>query len=313
MHHAMPMMQMTYRNAQIMVLLVTVMISVITATAQPEKKRLQPGKLYESGEVIYAPFYGFSSTVPANWKGTLPIDMEIFLLLPDTTGICGEIYTFASEKNDLSSLQKHWLRGVSFSPSIKVRATDITLENDMIMAEVVPEGDAVNTGNKGFAMARCGPFGYCITCLAIGPVQCYDEMKMAVENFMRKALFTQPSDVSIYVDFNWKEFLSNKSLITFSMIEQSSGSGSKENTFNLCGDGTFNGQIKKKGSMKQLNASYKGYQSGSWSTESIGETGVLKLAFKKLPAAELQMSIKDDRIYVNGERYFVAESAKCKQ
>src|SRR5687767_11385620 len=165
---------------------------------QPQKTRLQPGKLYDAGQTIYAPYYGFTSIVPEYWKGTVPMDMELFLLLPDTISIGGEIYAFGSQKKNLSSLREQWLKGMAFSESIKIRATDIIMQNDALWSEVVPEGDGVNSGNKGFAMARCGPFGYCITTLAIGPTQCFDDMKKAVRQFMDQAEFTEPSDISIY-------------------------------------------------------------------------------------------------------------------
>jgi hypothetical protein len=281
-------------------------------SAQNKKKRLQPGKLYGAGETIYAPRYGFTSIIPDRWKGTLPRDMEIFLLLPDTTSIGGEIYTFASEKNNIESLQKHWMQGMNFSESIKIKATQVDLQNDMISSELVPDGQSVNTANKGFAAARCSEFGYCITCLAIGPSQFYEDMKVAVKYFIVKASFTQPSNISMYVDFSWKEFLSDKMLITLAGMDGSQ-SGSKENIFHMCSDGSFTGKIKKTGLMKEFDSKYKGKQSGTWSTESIGEAGILKLTFKKLPPVELNVSIKDDKILIAGERYFAADSDKCKK
>jgi hypothetical protein len=38
----------------------------------------------------------------------------------------------------------------------------------------------------------------------------------------------------------------------------------------------------------------------------------LKLTFKKLPEVNVDLTIKDEKITVNGERYFAAESDKCK-
>ena len=274
-------------------------------------KRLRPGTLYASGESVYAPRYGFTSVIPNGWEGTLPLDTEIFLLLPATQSTGAEIYTFASEQNELSLLNERWEKGIWLSESIRIKATGITIQDDMISSEVVPEGDMVNTNTKGFAAAKCGPFRNCITCIAIGPVQTYNEMRSAVESFMGAASFSEPSNVSIYVDFDWKEFLSGKTLISLAATQGASGEGTKENIFHLCSDGSFTGRIKKKGAMKQFNASYKGNQSGTWSTESVGETGLIKLKFTKLPAVELPISIKEEKIFVNDERYFAAESTNC--
>jgi hypothetical protein len=285
----------------------------VSACHAQSSQRLKPGVRYQSGEVIYAPHYGFTSMIPPHWNGTLPIEKEIFLLVPDTITIGGEIFVFASDEKELSKLRKHWLKGVALSETIKMKATNIIESNDMISSEIIPEGDAVNTGRKGFAMARCGPFGFCITTLAIGPVQCYGDMKTAVTSFMNAALFDEPSNVSIYVDFNWKEFLSDKSLMSLVAEQGASGTGTKENIFHLCKDGTFTGRIKKKGTMKKSDASYKGNETGTWSTESIGETGLIRLNFKKNAPAEFALSISEDKVYVDGERYFVAQSEECKR
>jgi hypothetical protein len=170
------------------------------------------------------------------------------------------------------------------------------------------KGENVNKGNRGFIAAKCIPYGPCITSLGIGPSQFYDQIKTAVESLMSQATFTEPSNVSIYADFDWKEFLAGKMLIAFQLIE----SGSKENTVHLCGDGTFMADLKKKGLFKNDNPAYKGRQSGTWTAEGIGEQGVLKLTFKKLPAAEIPLTIKDEKIFAMDERYFAGESDWCK-
>jgi hypothetical protein len=193
-----------------------------------------------------------------------------------------------------------------------MKAVNSVVKGDILMSEVIPDGQAVNTGYKGFAAARCNPDGPCITCLGIGPKQFYDRIKSGVESFMMNASFSAPSNVSIYADFDWKNFLSDKSLIYLERMESGSESGSKENIFHLCRNGVFKGTIKKKGIMKGMNQDYKGNQSGFWSTSSIGDTGVLKLEFKKLPPVELTLTIKDNQITVNGDRYFVADTDKCK-
>lgn len=285
--------------------------SVIQISYGQSKKRLQPGKIYEPGEKIYAPKYGFNSVVPEGWDGTLPREMEIFLLVP-RPGMGGEVFTFASVGTDLESIRQNWIKGVNLSESILIKSKgEITTNGDMISAEVTPDGENINRGNRGFVAAKCSPFGPCITSLAIGPSQFYEQMKSAVENFMTKATFTEPSDVSIYADFDWKEFLSGKMLIDFAIVESGSQSGSKESTVHLCSDGTLMADIRKKGLFKDANPEYKGRLSGTWTAEGIGEQGVLKLTFKKAPAAQIQLTIKDEKITANGSRYFAAESDWC--
>jgi hypothetical protein len=274
-------------------------------------KRIQPGTLYEQGETVTSPKYGVKSVIPDGWAGTLPRDTEVFLLSP-TTGVGGEIYLFVSTENNLQSIEENWNRGVSLSESIVIKAKEPEIIGDALRSEVQVEGENTNKGNKGYAVAKCNPNGSCIVCLGISPYQFYPNTKTGVDNFMDAISFTAPSTESIYVDFDWKEFLADKMLISFMMIESGGQSGSKENTINLCGDGTFKADINKKGILKEYNSQYKGRQSGTWTAEGIGERGFLKLNFKKLPAAEIQMYINDEKIYANDERYFAGASDKCK-
>lgn len=301
-------------NKKNYIILIVTMIVSLSAYAQSTKQRLQPGKLYRAGQKIYAPKYGFTSAIPEGWEGTLPREMEIFLLMPDSIDVGGEIYTFANNQANLEEIRGNWINGAKLSESITIKAPDanaIKTEGDIIFSEVVGEGENINKGYRGFAAARCSPFGPCITCLGIGPKQFYTDIEKAVRSFMSESYFSGPTEVSPYVDFNWKEFLSGKMLISLLGVEGGNYSGTKENTFHLCKDGSFKGNIKKKGMMKEVNPQYKGNQSGTWTAEGVGEEGKLTLVFNDLPAVELALTIKDEKISVNGERYFAAESDGC--
>ena len=297
----------TVRNSLLFILL----IFFITGLQAQSYSRIQPGTLYESGEKVSSPKYGVKAVIPDGWEGTLPRDIEVFLLMP-TTGIAGEIFLFVSEENDLKSIEGNWNRGVDLSEMIAIRAKTSEISGDALRADVEVEGENINKGNKGYAIAKCNPGGACIVCVGIAPYQFYKNTKKGVDDFMDQVTFTAPFTESLYVDFDWKEFLADKMLISFAMIERTGQSGSKDNTIHLCGDGTFKADIVKKGILKEYNAKYKGHQTGTWTAEGIGERGVVKLNFKKLPAVDIQLYINDEKIYANDERYFAAASDKCK-
>lgn len=293
----------------ILILILLLLTFVLEAQT---KKRLRPGTMYAAGEHVYAARYGFTGTIPEGWQGTLPHDSEIFLLLPDTHSTGGEIFTFASISRDTGSIREAWMNGVNLSETILIKSKgSMTTEGDMISSEVIAISKSVNYSYKAFVAARCSPYGHCIISLAIGDMRYYDQMKVAVEDFMRNATFSEPSSASVYAGFNWQEFLSNKSLISFMTVQNESGRGTKDNIIHLCGNGTFKTRIKKKGSMKQFNSSYKGNLSGTWVAEGIGEHGILKLTFKKQPPVEVLLLLKDDKIFANDERYFAAHSDQC--
>ena len=87
----------------------------LAAISQPAK-RLQPGKLYAAGEVIFAPHFGFKATVPTGYSGLLPRDTEVFLLNAETYP--AEIFVFGREHGTLPAIKQDWEKGIALCPLI---------------------------------------------------------------------------------------------------------------------------------------------------------------------------------------------------
>jgi hypothetical protein len=293
-------------NLLFCILLVALSIQV---TAQKKKARLQPGKIYETGETLYAPRFGFTAKVPEGWEGILPRESEVFLL-STTTSTYGEIFVFGSEHGDLNTMQKNWNKGVDLSESIRIKAINPTIQDGILSCEITAEGDYVNKGYKGFAIARCSPSGPCVTTLMIAPPQFFESVKNTVTEFMKSSTFEAPSNASPYEDFDWQDFLSNKMLATYASAQ----GGSKETMIHLCKDGSFTANIKKKGFFKEQNPAYKGNLSGQWTAKGDGEKATVQFIFtnKSISPVEVQLTITDEKVMSNGERYFVGNSDKCK-
>lgn len=301
-------MKQRMKNLPILLMLLLIVFS-FQANGQKKKSRLQPGRLYEGGETLFAPRLGFTARVPDGWQGLLPQETEVFSL-SSMTSTFGEMYVFGREQGDLAAMQASWGKGIDFTESIRLKAIDPVIKNGILSSEVIGEGDAVNRGNRAFAIARCNPSGPCVTLLMLAPKQFYDAVSNVAIKFMESGSFEAPSNVPIHADLDWKEFLSNKSLLAYVDVN----GGSKENTVNFCADGTFTSSVKKKGFLKKENPKYNGNNAGQWTTEGIGEQTRLRLTFKKkdVPPLEVVLTIKDEKIFANGERYFIAQSTKCK-
>src|SRR5688572_12079368 len=142
-------------------ILMGVLIAV-QSDAQGKKKRVQPGKMYAAGDTLYAPVFGFTSTVPVGWQGVLPRESEVFLLTT-TTSTYGEIYVFGRGEGDLAVMAENWVKGVDLSETIRIKAVKPVLADGTLSSEVVGEGEYVNKGTKGFAISRCSPNGPCVT------------------------------------------------------------------------------------------------------------------------------------------------------
>jgi len=293
-------------NTLLCLLLVTLSFQGI---AQKKKSRLQPGKMYEPGETLFAPRFGFIATVPEGWEGILPRESEVFLLTT-TTSTYGEIFVFGNEHGDLNTMLKNWSKGVDLSEGIRMKAINPAIQDGILSCEITAEGEFVNKGNKGFAIARCSPSGPCVTTLMIAPIQFYESVKTTVTEFMKNSRFEPPSNASPYEDFDWQEFLSDKVLATYASAQ----GGSKETMIHLCKDGSFTATIKKKGFFKDQNPAYKGNLTGQWSAKGDGEKATLQFIFtnKSISPVEVPLLINDEKVISNGERYFVGKSDKCK-
>lgn len=291
--------------------LLFLMVASVLLMAQGKKTRLQPGKFYEAGESIYAPRFGFNGKIPAGWQGSLPRESELFLLQTVTPDVFGEIYVFGRAQGDVQTLKQLWLQGTELSESIRIKAKDPVLKGDMLVSEVIGEGQSINKGNRGYIAARCNPDGPCIIALSIMPKQFYEPVKNTLEQFLQTATFESPNTASPYANLNWNEFLAGKSLVTYAYVE----GGSKDTEIHLCADGTFTANIKKTGFMKNQNPQYNGKLSGTWVTNGIGETTNITFTFSSkgnLPPVEIPLTIRDEQVFANDERYFVAQSTKCK-
>ena len=290
-----------------MIRFLLLLLLVSTSTFAQTSRRIQPGKVYEPGEALYAPRLGFRAVVPDGWSGVLPRESEVFLLSSHTSP--AEIFVLGRETGTVEQLQKEWELGFDMDENYRIKAKGAAITNGILSAEVVATGDFINKGMRGYAVARCSEQGRCVTALAVAPAPQFDTTKKVAEGFMQASTFEAPSLASPYADFDWKEFLTQKMLTTYAYLEQ----GSKETTIHLCANGRFNANVTKKGIMRQQNPDYKGRLSGTWIAEGIGEKGFITLNFDKgLPPIKIELTIREEKIFAGAERYFAGTSDQCK-
>lgn len=276
-----------------------------------KKIRIQPGEMYEAGDTLFAPRFGFTATVPTGWQGMLPRENEVFLLTSaNTAEVYGEIYVFGRPEGAPAVMAESWNKGVELSETIKLKAVKPEIKDGVLSSEVIAEGPYINKGNKAFAISRCSQNGPCITVFMVAPVQFYESVKNTSIQFINSSSFEAPSSANPYADFDWKEFLSGKVLATYVSMK----GGTKESTVHLCSDGTFQSDTKKSGILKNHNPDYRGRLSGKWAVVGTGPEARIQLTFDKkgLNPIEAQLQMKDEKIYSDGERYFAGKSDKCK-
>jgi hypothetical protein len=271
----------------------------------PAQERLKPGKLYDQGADIYAPGYGIKSRVPPGWTGVVPMDTEVFLLMP-LNNMDGQIYVMA-DSTSYEVMKANWMVGLELgNGNILLSEGRIFSRGDAIASNVILSDRT--TDFKGYIEARCGPYGVCVSVLLLGSPQNFEALKQGVIDMSDHTEFVEPSDQGFYDDFDWNEFLAGKYLASY---EFKPGAKS-ENELWLCPDGSFRSKLKRTGLLKEDAKAFQGKQTGTWETPSVGPNGKLILHFSKQGDITLDLLIDDDRIFLNERKYFVMISDQCK-
>lgn len=271
------------------------------------KNRIQPGRMYNAGDSIYTPRYGFSGVIPQGWVGVLPRETEVFLL-NSSTGTFGEIFVFGREKTDLAQLAETWKAGVNISETVTLKATDPKIEGDLLFAHAEAAGNYLPPKNyRAFAATRCGEA--CITVLAISLEENAELASASVLEFLKTALLSTPREIDPYEGFDWKGFLSGKLLISYEGFID----GKQQTKINLCEDGSFRAAVSKKGIMKDNNPDYKGTMKGQWTVDGKNSEAVLTFTFEKKDLAPFVVNLKfvEEELYANGERHYASQTEKC--
>ena len=281
----------------------------LACQAQLPSNRLKPGTMYHAGDTVRSSRLGLLTRIPEGWDGVLPRDTEVFLLLPTNNSI-GEIYVVVNDKLDLQGQAKRWKDGMDLSGGLRLQPEgEITKRGtDVICAVGKMAGNNANSQAKIYIEAKCSPVGFCVSYIATADASSFENVKTALQAFVDNTIFSKPSDESPYVDFNWKEFLSEKVLLAFGYENNSK----LEDEVSLCADGSFRSNITRTGIFKAQAKGYQGKKQGKWDVKSNGEKATITFTFDKLPPVDVEIEAKDEEIYVKGQRYFVGNSDECR-
>jgi hypothetical protein len=266
--------------------------------------------LYASGEEVYAPTFGFTAKIPNGWVGALPRETEVFLLNANS-GFFGEMYVFGRETTDLNRLAQDWKAGVKVSETLTLVADDPKVDEtgSLLFGNVRAKGNFVNKNYEGFAVTRCGNKGFCITVLAVALEENASAVKSTALEFLINGTFDTPRTIDPFEDFDWQEFLSNKLMVSYGQVL----GGQKQSEVNLCGDGSFNARVRKKGLLRDINPEYRGRMAGTWRVQGEGSQAVMTLEFSKKNLSPLTVNLKfvDEQLMVGTDRYYASESQQC--
>ncbi len=280
-------------------------LTLILLSPAFSQERLQAGKLYKAGEEINAPMVGLTSVIPEGWAGYLPTDTEM-LMLANVENPEGTIYAFGFD-DTMDDIKARLDLDIKFEVQNGIeldRKGDPFMRGEVLAVELAVKNSTNNL--LGYAEAKCADYGWCVMYLMITPEYIYEESKKGLIQFMDNSSLGEPTLGSLYANFDWPEKLKNKYLATYI----SNPYVKKNNQVWLCADGTFKSKIQQKG-MGDLSKKYKGNRSGTWEGRGIGPNGELILNFKKADPVTVRLELKDDKVYIEGTRFYVMEH-NCK-
>lgn len=288
-------------STRICILFLLWITAYVEITAQ---ERLRPGVVYQPGQKIMAPRIGLTAVIPQGWAAVLPQDTELLLLMnqdnPD-----GSIFAVANELT-MDELKSRLDINLDVGGNIQLaRKGELFFRGDIVGTELEVLG-STNT-KTGYLEAKCSEFGWCVTYMLICSPAYYDSFKQGLTDFMNTTVFSEPSIGSIYDQFDWTAFLSAKYLATY----VNNPYVKKNNQLWLCPDGTFKSKIQERG-LGDLPKEYKGNKSGTYQVSGKGPEGELILQFKKGSPVTVKAVIRDDKIYLNGDRFYAMENKECK-
>lgn len=271
------------------------------------QKRLESGKIYEQGQVIFGPRVGYKGKIPSGWYGTLPRGEEVFLLLPVSNQ---EAYMFINvHQKSLEQLKSDWKSEFALTPAITI---SLKGEAKIKLNKLFAEFNVTGTKDKSMAYAEGidGGHGYTFVFILLAPARNFDTLMKSLRQLIDASTFEEPSITNLYDDFNWPEFVADKYFTSYI----SSRDIVEKNHIWICADGTFKTKIKSGGliKIKGDRNTYKGTLKGTWTAEGIGPNGKLHLNFKKKPPLIIDLEIRDEKIYLNGFRYFGLYYSDCK-
>ncbi|MBU2914731.1 hypothetical protein [Reichenbachiella agariperforans] len=262
---------------------------------------VQPTKSYKGGEIILAPHYGLQLEIPSHWTGYLSRGTGIFTLYSDSTNEATALY-FVNETS-LDKIKNNWKSGFELAPQldIQLRAKP-TMTEDLLIAPV-----QTNTNNmyKGYLIAKCGPYGYCVTVLMYTPQQYISEFENKIEPLLNQVSFTKPRVTDANQTFDWRKNLTGKMIFTFEREESSS----QENKIWLYYDGSFKSKTKRTGIFIGSAGKYHGTKKGNYTIINAegDKPATLQLDFYKQPALTLPLHIVNNQYYINDHLVYFME------
>ena len=263
------------------------------------------GLTQQTGVINYEQL-GISFTIPEGWVGQ-EVD-EMFLIASKTKP--GVILLSAQEYTTLSEMQYEMERGYHDGYGTSLNPTSSIMSKGKNVLHGEYSGTLEGQSAKAYVTGTLNPHGYDVFIMAATTTSMYtDEYKELALNLENSLRFKQPEEAPASND--WQSMLSGVRLTymhTYNSTSYStggvSGGFSSEIKIDLCEAGYFNyygnDDMALGNDYSSAYSSSKGQGNGQWEVKG----NILRLQFNNGQVAEYQLTWEEEKLYLDGYRYF---------
>ena len=266
--------------------------------------RVQAARDYKPGDEFFAPVNGIKFKMPEGWTGYIPMGTDVLSMRLDSAREL-DIMVRAYE-DGLDNIKARWERGSELARGIFAKPVgEFEVTDERIMGSFSFSNDK---SRMGHALAICGPYGKCASMVVLVPTYLHEKYKDLLTGVADNLSFVEPTLQDLNADYDWSTELRGKYLVLY----EGTNTSLKANHIWLCPDGTFRSEAERRGEMKGQAGPYGGKQKGTYRLMGVGPQGRLILEFKKADNLDITLMLKDEMVYLNGDRYTVSNNTKCK-
>lgn len=284
-------------------LLMVMMLAVVTA---PTAAQIQPGRVYNGGELISDPASGLQLTLPTGWRGSLSPDGESFVLQSEADGgfmlVVADVMTEAAARQEMAS-PVDLGDGVVLTPTGAIQQ----VATGHLSARYSVSGAQANM--VATADIRLTQSGLGVAFIVLSPPAVAESHREQMREFTFSLGVAEPAVQSGGGNDEWEPFLRGLYFARYHTV-----TGYTESTeLWLCSNGTFyyNGQAGGFGGGASGAAQNLG--GGQWSATGAGRTGTLLLRWSngEQSSMALEYDYENNRVFVNGDRMLRGNNERC--
>jgi len=270
--------------------------------------QIQPGRIYEGGEIISEPSVGLSLTIPVGWRGALLQDGSMFMLEP-TQGT-GLMVVVAQEFNEATA-RAEMSNDVDLGDGVILRpaGTIEEISPGHLSRPMTVQGlptQMVGTIDVRLTSSGLGVAFIVLSPTADGPTH-VDDMRQ----FALSLGVTEPTAAPAASGGDeWLPYMRGRYIARYY-----TATGYTERTeLWLCSDGSFLFSDEGGGFGGGASGAFQGSGGGRWSATGAGARGTLILDWSNGQRSEwaLEFNVQRDELYVNGSRWLRGANERCR-